>query len=219
MSITTYSELKTAVENWLHRAGESGLSDRVEEFIVLAEDKINLELNVLAQETSSDLTINAQTINLPTDFKGVRRVYISGSPNKPLEYITPANFWLRYLATETDTPKAFTIEGAGDATPNYYTIVFGPTPDDTYTGKLLYWADFPSLSGSVTTNWVLENARGLLLYGALLEASVYFSHPNEVALRWSSLYDDVMEKVKTSDINDRVPVGSPMARAVGVSVD
>lgn len=211
MSITNYGELKTAVGNWLHRTGETALTNRAPEWIVLAEDKINLELRIRAMETATDLTVNAQAVSLPTRYIGTRRIYLSGTPNKPLEYMAPSNFWNRFLSTETGTPKAYTIEGEN--------LQFGPAPDDTYTGKHLYWQAFANLSSDSDTNWVLSNARGLLLYGALLEASLYFSKPAPQKLTWAAAYDSLIEQVKASDRKDRYPMESPMARGVGVQVD
>lgn len=209
MSITTYGELQTAVANWLHRVGESGLSDRSAEWIALAEDRINLELRIRPMETESDLTVSSQSVGLPTGHVGTRRIYLSGSPNKPLDYMTPDIFWQTFLATQTGTPKAFTIEGDS--------LKFGPAPDDSYTGKHLYYKAFTSLSGSSDTNWLLSNARGLLLYGALLEASHYFMKPVAETITWAQRFDDLIEQVKDSDRMDRFPKGVAM-RSDGVSI-
>ena len=199
MAITTRAELLTAIENWLHRAGETQLSSRAPEWLSLVEDKLGLELRIRPMETSADLTISSQTVSLPSGFVAQRRLYISSSPNKPVNYMAPEAFWERYLATETGTPKAYTIEGDS--------LVFGPAPDTTYTGKILYYKKFDALTADSDTNWLLSNARGLLLYGALLEASLYFKHANEEALKWSTVYDDLMDKVKGADRMDRFPSG------------
>ena len=50
MSISTYSELKTAVENWLDRAD---LTERVPEFISLGEARIARRLRVRGIEQRS----------------------------------------------------------------------------------------------------------------------------------------------------------------------
>jgi len=197
MTLATYSGIQTGIGNWLHRAGESGLTDRIDEWIELAEDRFYAELRIRPMEATTDLTISSQEVSLPSSFLGVRRLYISGTPNKRLEYISPPAFWEKYLSTQTGLPKAFTIEGEN--------LVFGPSPDDSYTGKILYWKRLTALSSSNTSNWFTTNARGLYLYGALLEAAAFFNHPSEYAQRWALLYDDIIEKIKVADKLDRFP--------------
>lgn len=208
MSISNYGELKTAVQNWLHRS-DSATASRAPEWIELALTKINLELRIRAMEATSDITIDSQTESLPTRFLGVRRFYISADPNRTLEYLAPDAFWRLYLSTQTNTPKAFTIEGEN--------LVFGPTPDSTYAGKLLYWQGFASFSDDSDTNWLLSNAPGLLLYGALLEASAYFSRPVADAMQWALRYDSLIEDIKESDNRDRFPSGGLAMRTIGVT--
>ena len=47
MAITTYSELQTAIDNWLAR---TDLAGRSPEFIALAEARMNRELETRSQE-------------------------------------------------------------------------------------------------------------------------------------------------------------------------
>ena len=42
MAITTYSELKTAIEQWLDTAGDTTISSNVDEFIDLTEALIRI---------------------------------------------------------------------------------------------------------------------------------------------------------------------------------
>ena len=49
MAISNYTELKTAVANWLDR---DDLTDRIPEFIALAESRFNRLLRIRAMESS-----------------------------------------------------------------------------------------------------------------------------------------------------------------------
>lgn len=208
MAITNYGELKTAVANWLER---DDLAARIPEFISLAEDRIaqDTRLRIRPMETSTDLTVNAQEVALPTGFLEARRLYLQGTPLKRVEYLTPENFWIRNLANQTGLPKWFTIEGEN--------IVFGPAPDDSYTGKLLYWQRFTALANDADTNWVLTNARGLLLYGALVESAPFLEEDTRT-LTWATMYDDEVEKVQLADRRDRHS-GAPLVSRSDVQID
>ncbi len=208
MAITTFAELKTAIANWLER---DDLTNRIPEFVSLAEDRIGLEtdIRIRAMETSSDLTVDAQTVALPTRYLESRRIYLDGTPRRRLDFLTPENFWIRNLSTQTSQPQFFTVEGED--------LVFGPAPDSTYTGKHLFYQKFASLSADTDTNWILTNARGLLLYGSLLEAEPFIKNDPRLTL-WASLYDDLVEKVKKSDKRDRYS-GAPLMARSDVQID
>ena len=189
--ITTYGELKTAIANWLD---DDNLTSRIPEFISLCEDRIAQNLRIRLMETSADLTVNAQEVSLPTGYLGHRRLYLSGNPVRMLNYETPDNFWQSYMSTDTAKPVAFTVEGDN--------FVFGPAPDTSYTGKILYYKRLTAFSDDTDTNTLLTTARGLYLYGALIEASTYLEDDVSI-LKWSALFDDLIDKVMTNDKRDR----------------
>jgi hypothetical protein len=191
MSITTYGELKTAIANWLD---DDNLTSRIPEFISLCEDRIAQNLRIRLMETSADLTVNAQEVSLPTGYLGHRRLYLSGNPVRILNYETPDNFWQSYMSTDTAKPVAFTVEGDN--------FVFGPAPDTTYTGQILYYKRLTAFSDDADTNTLLTTARGLYLYGSLIEAATYLEDDVSI-LKWSALFDDLIDKVMTNDKRDR----------------
>jgi hypothetical protein len=173
MSISTFAELKTALANFSDR---TDLTARLGEFVTLAETRIfygSMEapfasdpLRVRAMETSADLTINAQSVALPTRYLGIRRQYISGDTGGKINMVSPDRFWGKYSGPAwTGIPLEFTIEGDN--------VLFGPAPSGTFTGKMLYWQKFAALSADADTNWLLTNAPGAYLQGALIELYDY----------------------------------------------
>lgn len=193
MTISTYATLKTAIANYLTR---SDLTDRIPEFIELAEDRIAHDLRIRAMETSSDITIDAQTEALPTGFLSMRRFYLNSDPVTKLEFLPPEDFWQRWGASTSGQPKVYTIEGEN--------LVFGPSPDSTYTGKALYYKRFTALSADADTNWLLTYARGLYLYGALIEAAPFIRNDPRIAT-WSAMWDNELDRVMKADQRDRFP--------------
>ena len=200
MAIDNFGELKTAIANWAERDDDT---ERIPEFVALAEDNIGLELRVRAMETSTDLTVSSQETALPTGFVEQRRLYRDNDASR-LEYFPPEDFWIRNAKSETGTPKLYTIEGDN--------LVVAPAPDVSQTFKLLYFKKFTALSDDSDTNWIFANARGLLLFGGLLELSMY--HEDEVgAIKWSIRWDNLLEKVHTANEKDRFPRGSLQQRS------
>ena len=106
----------------------------------------------------------------------------------------------RLICRQVDTPEFFTIE-ADD-------IVFGPSPDTSYTGRLLYWKKFTAFSADVDTNTLLIDATGLYLYGALIEAAPFLGDDART-LTWATLWDDLADKVQEADKKDRFG-GAPL---------
>ncbi len=208
MAITNYGELKTAVANWLERGD---LTARIPEFISMAEDRIRQDtrIRIRPMETATDLTISSQETALPTGFLSARRLYLDGDPKKRVDFLAPENFWIRNLANQTGTPKFFTIEGEN--------LVVGPAPDSSRTGKLLYYQKFTELSDDADTNWILTEARGLYLYGALLEAAPFLGNDPRT-LTWATLWDDLADRIRQSDDRDRFD-GAPLMAISDVQID
>lgn len=193
MAISTYSELKTAVANWLER---DDLTNRIPEFISLAEDRIYATLRIREMETSTTLvTVGAQQTNsLPTGFLSARRLYVDGSPDTILEYRSPVNFWSIYGSQTTASPTVFTIEGEN--------FVWAPIPDAAYSIKLLYYKSLDRFSADSDSNSILTKYRGLYLYGALLEAAPFLGDDPRVMI-WAQMWDDIKERAEASDRKDR----------------
>ena len=194
MAISTYAELSTAAANWLSR---SDLTSRIPEFITLAEARINRKLRIRQQETASDVTITGgtRTAALPSDFREVRRLYLDTSPIRILDYISPQDYWARYVSTNTGKPSVFTIEGAN--------IVLGPIPDTGYTGKLTYYAAFPALS--TTAHGTFTANPDLYLYGTLLSAEPYLKNDKRIGM-WKSLFDEILMEMERQQSRNAGPM-------------
>ncbi len=131
-------------------------------------------------------------VPLPTRFEEAKRVRIGTS--KPLDYLQPFDFLERYAGNQPGQPAAFTIEE------NF--IRFGPVPDSDYVAKALYFRRFAALSGDTDTNWALTNARGLYLYGSMLELS-NFLEDDEGVVKYGKLYEDIRGRVFLADQKKR----------------
>lgn len=198
MAISTYAELQSAAANWL---ADTSLTSRIVEFIALGEAEIMRILRVREMETSADLTINAQSIALPTGYVAARRIYITTSPPAFLDYWAPESFWSDSIASESGQPSAYTIEGDN--------FIFGPTPDTTYTGKCLYWK---RLDISSSAHSLFTRNPDLYLYATLKQAEMFLVNDERVGL-WSAGFDRALAQIMKADIKDRHSGGSLKARS------
>lgn len=190
MAISTFDELKTAIANWMVR---SDLTDRIPEFITLAEAKLNREL--MCRQMEQRATTNADTtsdepeyITLPSDFQAIRRASLSGeSGQPPLQFLSPIQFNdMRYTKIGDTAGKPVYFSILGDE------LELLPVPDDNYEIELLYRRNIPALSASNTTNWLLTLAPDVYLYGALREAAIYMQEDERVPL-WAQGYASAVE--------------------------
>lgn len=195
MTISTYSELVTAVSNWLSRAD---LSSRVPEFITLAQARINRQVRVKAMQTkTTNITIDAEYEDAPADLLEVVSFYLtSTTPRQKLEYL-PADSMLDY--TTTDKPRFFTVTGASPLTQ----FRFAPQPASSYTATILYYAKPATLATTTQeTNSLFPTNADLYLYAALLEAES-FIHDDPRLPIWKAAYDEALHNLNESAKNSR----------------
>ena len=193
MAITTYAELKTAVATWLER---DDLTNRIPEFIALAEDRIYQTIRTRDLENTATIstTSSQQEDSLPTRYVAARRLYVDASPDTVLEYRSPVNFWSIWGSQTSAKPVVYTIE-AGN-------FVWGPVPDAVYSIKILFYNRLAAFSADADTNSLLTNARGLYLYGALLEAAPFLGDDPRVLI-WAQMWEDMKERIEIADRKDR----------------
>ena len=165
MAIGTFAELKTAAANWLDR---SDLTDRIPEFITLAEARFNRVLRIRDMETIStaiSTTAGTREYDLPTGFVQMREFHLTTDPLTPLSYITPEMMSRIWAGSSRGKPEVFTV--IADK------VRLGPNPDAVYTTSMLYYKKITALSASATTNDMLTNNPDIYLYGTLLEATPF----------------------------------------------
>ena len=197
MALDTYANLKTAIADWLDR---SDLTDRIPDFITLAEARLNRELRVRAMEkrATMEATVGQRYFALPGGYLQMRNFQINTNPITPLEYITPEMLDRLYGSNTTGKPRAYSL--IGDE------IQLAPIPDSTYTIEMAFYEKFTPLgdgtSGTVTSNWLTKNAPDVLLYGALIEAEPFIKNDERIQL-WLTAYKEAIDKIQKADDRDR----------------
>ena len=196
MAITNYSNLQTTIADFLNR---DDLTSAIPTFIQLAEAQINRDIRHWKMETRSSGQQNAgdEYMQIPSDWVETIRFQItavtppggsSAAKVQPLDLISRAAM-LDKRAGANDT----------SGTPRYYTHADGqfnlyPTPDAATDLELLYYAKTPALSVSNTTNWLLEDAPDIYLYGSLLHTAPYLQEDTRVGV-WAQLYSAAVARL------------------------
>lgn len=187
MAIATYSDLQTAVADYLNRAD---LTTVIPTFITLAEAKFNRELRVRDMLTRAEASTSNEFVALPADFLEAYVLELDmdgGAPQAPLQYIG---------ANEAKTLKANKITNKV----RFFTVIDGafeliPAPTSSVDLLLTYYAKIPALSATQTTNWLLTKSPDLYLYSALLEATPYLKNDERLQV-WTMARQQVMEAMR-----------------------
>lgn len=186
MSLDTYTNLKAEVADWLNR---TDLTTQIPTFIALAEAEMKRRLRRYSTRTT--ITISTEESTLPTTVAELRSISLeSGSPTQdmPIRIGTPemiAERKARAGATTGRPTDAFLIGRI---------LVVSPVPDQSYTARIVYYAQLTPLSASVATNSELTEAPDAYLFGALWQAELFLEH-DERATSWLTKFDAAIEQL------------------------
>lgn len=193
MAISTYSELKDAVANWIDR---DDLTDRIPEFISLAEARFNRTLRLRSMETKQTASTTAaqRNYNLPANYIQMRNFQVNTDPITTLSYVTPEIYDRLWGGSTSGTPKFYTILANE--------ISLGPIPASVMTIEMLFYKRFDYLSNTVATNWLIINAPDIYLYGSMLEAEPFIMNDERVPL-WAAALEKAIADMQEQDNKDR----------------
>jgi len=191
MALSTYDELKTAIANWSDR---DDLGNFIPDFIALCEARFNRELRLRSMEQKQyAMTVGGQAnYALPVNYLQMREFRLNTNPTISLQYVSP---------------EIYEAWNVGSGQPKYYTIIaneirLGPVPSGVYEMEMLFWRKFPNLTSSITTNWMLQNAPDVYLYGSLLELEPFIQNDGRIAV-WGAGYEKAISDIQLQDDKDR----------------
>ncbi len=185
MSITTFTELKAAISDFLNRDDTDA---PVSTWIALAEADMRLKIRHWRQEKRSTAQVNTQYSALPSDFIEAIRLYGTDTDTQQIELISQWELLDRKR-------KSSNVSGS----PAYYAITAGeievyPVPDSSYNTELYYYGSVAALSDIVATNWILTYHPDVYLYGSLMHTAMYLK--DDARLQgWASLYQQSIDAI------------------------
>lgn len=215
----TYADLKAAVNDWLARSDLSNAN--ADFFIDLAEARINRSLRIKAMEAVyNELLDAAGTTPVSSDVLEFKHLFLADVDDDGeltldddltidtsallVQSLADTNAVYRLEMRTVDTmADQFDANRAGGV-PKYFArygdrLYYWPLSTDyTYTAFGVYYARFPALSDSQTTNWLTDNAPDLLLAAVLAEAASYTKSPEQIQY-WQARMDRAMNELQGAD--------------------
>ena len=149
---------------------ETGFESSVDGFIRAAEQRAYNFANIPAanRNQTSNLTAANRYLTLPNGFLSVNELLLISASGA---YSSLLNKEVSFVREAYPNPN---VQG----TPRYYaqfdenTLLLAPTPDSAYQVELHFFG-YPLSIVDAGTSWLGDNYDQVLLYGALLEASVF----------------------------------------------
>jgi hypothetical protein len=194
VAISTYTELKSAVANWLNR---TDLTDRIPEFIALAEADItrNLVLPTI---------VGADTLDAGSD-----ELDLSAILGYPKSIVMNTTTYMHPLVMTT-LPALAELRRIGSGVPWYYAFADGTVhldveADSAHAIKIEYVPDLVPLSGAAPTNNTLTRSPDIYLFGSLKEAELYLEHDERNPV-WSAKYQKSV--ADENDARERAQYGA-----------
>lgn len=185
MSITTYSELKTAIANFSNR---TDLTSYIDDFIDLCESEMQVDCKLVEFEGDTTLTVTAGVATIPSGWLGARSVIWQSNPERTLRYVPPDRLEQILASNEPGVANYYTVTGTQ--------MRFADHADGT--AQVIYHAKFTPLSDSNTSNGILSEYPGAYLYGSLKHLAV-FMRDAEGATGYQALFDGVVGRIKRNN--------------------
>lgn len=182
-----YDWLQASIADWLHRKDLAGV---IPDFVMLAEKRMNADLEGRLQDTVLEImtTAGSKTAPIPHDVSELHS--LSLPEYGALEYLTADQFYKRFPINAAGVPRYFAVIGSA--------IYLGPVPDDEYTLQCAYRAFVPPLSDSAGTNWLIEKYANVYLAACMVEALSYTKNFAELPA-WEKKYADGIASVNRPD--------------------
>jgi hypothetical protein len=194
MTITNYTQLKSAVADFLNR---DDLTAVIPTFIALAESQMEREIRHYRMVQRASGQIDSRYSEIPNGWLETIRFHIAGTEETRLELTSLDDMMqLREISNYPGKPTHYAHVGT--------TFEIYPTPDGEYEIQLMYYEAVPRLSDSVTNNWLLEVAPDAYLYGALVQATPYLKDDERLQV-WGGLYAGAVRAV--NEDNERARFG------------
>lgn len=192
----TYGELKQAVQDFVE-SNETSLVNNLPIFIRMAEERIlkTVQLSLFQTNSTAEAFTGQPYLPVPSNFLApmALSLYPEGETERFFVDFKDLSFVQTYNPDED-------VLGA----PKYYAqfnndyFLLGPTPDKNYIAQLQYMYRPASLTAGLDdgTTWLSENAELALLYGTLLEASVFLKNGPEMVQLYTMRANEAIAALK-----------------------
>jgi hypothetical protein len=192
MTIQSYSDLQTSMGKWLKRGDLTALFP---DFIMLAERNFDRKIKTRSRRESFAITPSKDLVALPADWG---RLIVAKYDDRPLGFFPPSS----------DPCKIeFGYQILGD---NLRLTV----PQLGQRLFVEYYTAIEALSDTNQSNWLLEDAPDIYLWGALAEAADY-TRDAANQQKWMARRDQAIADFVDDDSESRTAEDQPLVMRAG----
>ena len=198
----TLATLKTAIQDYADNS-ETSFVTNLPNFIKAAEEKIfkSIDLDIFRKNVTSAFTSSDSFLTVPSDYLASFSLQITTSGSEDFLLQKDVNFIREYAPSSSTT-----------GVPKYYArfdednFIVAPTPNSNYTLQLNYYFRPASLTAGADsgTTWISTNAPFALLYGSLVEASIFMKSEPDTIQSYNGLYGQYLERLKDLNLYRKV---------------
>lgn len=207
--LSTYGELKSSLTDYTGRGGDTTFVANLPLFVRRAHDVLMRDLRIPLLQASADVTIDAERVAVPADFRAAARFFIDADFDSVLTPATLEDRVRTALGYAAGRPRVFSIEGS------YF--AFGPVPDGTYAGKLLYYRALTFFASDSATNDLLTRHPWAYFYGALAEWA-RFDRDDEALAIYEPMFRAEIEAINVGETLDSYAGGTMQPARPGAVV-
>jgi hypothetical protein len=190
----TYDSLVQNIIDYMER-NDADFIAQIPNLIALAESSIAAELKTFMQliVVETNLTAAVTTLNKPARWRKTVSMKINGQPI----LLRSQDYVAQYLSE------------SGQGQPLYYADYdynnwnFAPSPDQSYSVEIIYFAEIQPLDENNQQNLWTAVAPQAMLYGTLLQAQGYLKALDKLPV-WKQYYTDAIQSLKKEDNIRRV---------------
>ena len=190
----TLATLKTAIQDYADNS-ETSFVNNLLNFMKASEEKIfkSIDLDIFRKNVTSAFTSSDAFLTVPADYLASFSLQITTSGSEDFLLQKDVNFIREYAPSSSTT-----------GVPKYYArfdednFIVAPTPNSNYTLQLNYYFRPASLTAGADsgTTWISTNAPFALLYGSLVEASIFMKSEPDTIQSYNGLYGQYLERLK-----------------------
>lgn len=206
MTISTYAELKVAIQSWSKR---SDILDQLDTFIDIAESTMyanpdcSLRVRDMEARATGSTSITDRFVALPTRYLQMRQVKLNLDAGD--YFLTPA------------TPETMGIDSRASVPTEYCVtsqVELNRVSDQVYEIEFLYYQTLAPLTSVATTNAILTRFPQIYLYGAMFALAQWSMQPDMEA----KYYNAFIRAIQGANNQDkRGRYHQPAMRVAGVT--
>lgn len=177
------------------------VTTQINTFIEQAEERIynSVQIPSLRRNVTGQVTSSNAYLNCPTDFLSSFSLAVIDPTTNEYEYLLnkDVNFIRQSYPNPNTTgkPRYYALFGSVTGNTSNLTFILGPTPDYAYTAELHYYA-YPESIVTAGTSWLGDNYSPVLLYGSLVEATVYMKGEPDMTQLYITKYNEALSELK-----------------------